>query len=606
LRKNTKEQEDLPKGKLNKEGFQQIKYIYGYVWPYKGVFLLGLLFLVLSTITSLAFPALIGPLIDTSQSQATSFLQKYFPNMPIFGIKQVMMILGGILLFQGIFSFFRVLTFAHVSQNAMADIRKELFAKLITLPFPFFEENRVGALVSRITSDVGQLEETLSWTLAEFFRQIITFFGGAIFIALISPKLALVMLSTFPAIVIGAVVFGRFIRKLSKKTQEVLAESNVIVEESLHNIKVVKSFTNEKFETNRYNPGIDQMVKYAISTAKYRAFFNSFVVYGIFGGIIMVLWFGVSYVDQGLMSIGDLVSFVIFTAYIGGAVGGIGDIYSRLQKAVGATERIREIVDEPKEVSLESSENIRLKGDISYQNVDFSYPTRKDIQILENLSFDIQRGQKIALVGASGSGKSTIAQLLLRLYDLQGGEILIDGKSIEEYNVTALRKNVGIVPQDVILFGGTIKENILYGNPDAADAEVLEAAKQANAWEFIKSFPEQLDTIVGERGVKLSGGQRQRIAIARAILKNPSILILDEATSSLDSESEKLVQDALNKLLVSRTSIIIAHRLSTIREADRILVIEHGKIIEQGTHESLLLSENGVYKGLLELQMELS
>lgn len=595
--------DDIPKGKLNRDGIGQLMNIFSYILPYKWTYAIGMVFLVLSTFTALAFPMFIGALVNTSMTDAPNMFGKFMPNLPPMGLREVMIGLIVVLILQGIFSYFRVLTFVIVSQKSMADIRKDLFSKMITLPYPFFENNRVGALVSRITNDVSQLEETLSWTLAEFIRQIITLIGGCLLIGTISPRLSLVMLSTFPIIIVGVMFFGRFIKKMSKKTQEVLADSNIIVEETLHNVKVVKSFTNEAFEKMRYNPGIDKVVQYGIKTGMYRGLMSTFIIFGIFGGIIFVLWYGMTYVQSGALSVGELFTFILYTVYVGASVGGLGDIYGRLQKTVGATERVREIMDEEVEVILDGSKKMkRFDGNIDYQNVDFSYPTRTDIPILRGLNLSIEAGQKVALVGASGSGKSTIAQLLLRFYDLEGGAIFIDDKNIEDYNLTVLRKNVGIVPQEVILFGGTIGENILYGRPDATEDEIIAAAKKANAWEFISAFPEMLDTIVGERGVQLSGGQRQRIAIARAILKNPAILILDEATSSLDSESEKLVQDALNVLMEGRTSIIIAHRLSTIRDVDKIFVIDKGEIIEMGTHFELAELDRGAYRNLWELQ----
>lgn len=603
-KKDIKEEEtEGKKGKLNKDGIRQLFSIYSYILPYKWVYFIGLIFLVLGTLTALAFPMLIGSLVNSSVETTDTMMGKIMPQIPPLTMPTLMKALIVVLILQGIFSYFRVLTFVYVSQKSMADIRKELFSKLITLPYPFFENNRVGALTSRITADVTQLEEMLSWTLAEFIRQILTLVGGSVLIAMISPKLSLIMLSTFPLIVICVMFFGRYIRKLSKRTQEELAETNIIAEESLHNIKVVKSFTNEFFERMRYNPGIDRVVEYGVKMGKYRGLLSTLIIYGIFGGIVFVLWNGISYVESGAMTIGELFTFILYTVYVGASVGGLGDIYGRLQKAVGATERIREIIGEKSEVKIEEhSMTESIEGNIDYNNVSFTYPTRTDVPILEDLSLQIKKGEKVALVGPSGSGKSTIAQLIMRFYDLEKGNILIDGKNINDYNITGLRKSIGIVPQEVILFGGSIKENILYGRPGATDKEIMDAAVQANAWEFIESFPEGLETLVGERGIKLSGGQKQRIAIARAILKNPAILILDEATSSLDSESEKLVQDALTKLMENRTSIIIAHRLSTIREVDRIYVIDNGKIVEEGSHQNLSILDKGVYKNLLELQ----
>jgi len=574
--------------------------------PYKGMYALSMLFLFLSTLTALAFPALVGPLLDAgNESQTQSFLIRLLPNLPELNVNMVIKILVGILVLQGVFSFLKVIITTYVTEQAMADIRKDLYTRLISLPISFFEKNRVGALLSRITADVTQLQETFSWTLAEFIRQIMTLMIGASLIAFMSPRLALVMMSTFPLMIIGAMIFGRFIKKMSLKTQEELAQSSVIVEESLHNISVVKSFTNEAFEQLKYYTGIDKVVGYAVKTGVYRAFFSTFIVYAVFGTILLVFYLGVKQVEAGAMTNGDLLSFVLFTVYIGASVGGLGDLYGRLQKSVGATERVREILYEEEELILgKNIAPLDIEGNIQYKDVEFSYPTRKDIITLKGLNLDIKAGSKVALVGGSGAGKSTIIQLLMGFYDIDQGSILIDGKESNTYELRSLRQQIGMVPQEVILFGGSIRENILYGNPAATEAELVAAAKKANTWEFITSFPEGLDTLVGERGVKLSGGQKQRVAIARAILKDPSILILDEATSSLDSESEKLVQDALDKLMEGRTSIIIAHRLSTVRDVDQIFVLEEGQIVEKGTH--LLLSElkNGKYRNFLQMQNE--
>lgn len=598
---------DIPKRKLDRNGIAQLIHIFKYLLPYKGMYALSMVFLFLSTLTALAFPALVGPLLDAgNQSQTQSFLTRLMPNLPqLDNVSMVIKILVVILVLQGVFSFLKVIITTYVTEHAMADIRKDLYTRLISLPISFFEKNRVGALLSRITADVTQLQETFSWTLAEFLRQIMTLVIGACLIAFMSPRLALVMMSTFPVMIVGAMIFGRFIKKMSLKTQEELAQSSVIVEESLHNISVVKSFTNEAFEQLKYYTGINKVVGYAVKTGVYRAFFSTFIVYAVFGTILLVFYLGVKQVEAGAMTNGDLLSFVLFTVYIGASVGGLGDLYGRLQKSVGATERVREILYEEEELELSANiEPCSIDGNIQYQDVEFAYPTRKDIVTLKRLNLDIKAGSKVALVGGSGAGKSTIIQLLMGFYDIDAGSILIDGKPNTSYDLRSLRQQIGMVPQEVILFGGTIRENILYGNPKATEKELVSAAKKANTWEFITSFPEGLDTVVGERGVKLSGGQKQRVAIARAILKDPSILILDEATSSLDSESEKLVQDALDKLMEGRTSIIIAHRLSTVRDVDEILVLEDGHIVEQGTHLELSELSDGKYRSFLQMQNE--
>ena len=589
------------KKRISKESFKQGSRIFSYVKPYRFKFFIGLIFLALSSSTFMIFPALTGQLVDSATGQASRLIKD---------INLIALGLFGVILLQGIFSFFRIYFFAQVSENAVADIRRALYAKFVVLPIPFFEQKRVGEITSRITSDVSQLQDTLSITLAELFRQLVTLIVGVVIIMVTSVKLSLFMLATFPVLVLLAFVFGKKIKKLSKATQEEIAKTNVIVEETLQAINVVKAFTNERFEIGRYNRSLSNAVRNALRASYFRGAFVSFIIIGLFGGIILVLWYGASLVESGELTIGELVQFIIYTTFIGASVGGLGDMYGKVQSSLGAADRVLEILDEPVEPThltpAPADQQFKIAGNISYQHVAFSYPTRQDIAVLKDISFDIEAGEKIALVGPSGAGKSTIVQLLMKFYDLSSGNILVDGRDINTLNLTQLRQHIGIVPQEVLLFGGSIRENIAYGRPNATDEEIIMAARKANAYDFIQTFPEGLDTLVGERGIKLSGGQRQRVAIARAILKNPAILILDEATSSLDSESEKLVQAAMDELMKNRTSIISAHRLSTIRKADKILVIEQGRIVEEGNHEDLSSNENGLYANLLKLQFELS
>ncbi len=623
------------KKKVSKEGFQKALKIFRFTLPYKGTFFVGFIFLILSQITSMSIPLLMGQMVGAIVSpekavsqgieniSTTGFSQKIEhilnPSSSQLTLNDVTFLFASLLILQAIFSFFRVYTFTQVSEQSMRDLRKTLYTKIITLPIPFFEKNRVGELMSRITTDITQLQDVLSITLAEFFRQIFTLVGGIILISFLSSKLTMFMLLTFPFLVVAAIIFGRFIRKNSKKVQDELASTNIIVEETLQSINVVKAFTNEDLEVKRYSSSVQKVVDYAMKAATFRGAFISFIIFVLFGGIVGVVWYGGNLVLQGELAFKDLFTFIIYTGFIGGSVGGLGDMYAQIQKTVGASERILEILEEKSEIEVGLNEevsqklevvgklenyNSQLTPKIQYKNVAFSYPSRPDMEVLRNINLKVKLGEKIGLVGYSGAGKSTIVQLLMRYYKLTNGQILVDGKNINEYNLTELRKNIAIVPQEVMLFGGTIYENIAYGNSQASENEVIEAAKKANAFDFIESFPEKFQTIVGERGVKLSGGQRQRVAIARAILKNPSILILDEATSALDSESEKLVQDALDTLMQNRTTIIIAHRLATIRNVDTIYVLKEGEVSEQGSHDELLLIENGVYANLVKLQFE--
>jgi len=579
---------------LNKSGVQKLLGIFRFVLPYRWTFILGLVALALSSGTLLAFPYFAGKLLDVAQGKKDFFFTS---------INQIALALIGILLIQSVFSFIRVYTFTFVSERTLADLRQHVYTKIVWLPLSFFDSRRVGELISRITSDVSTLQDTFTFTLAELLRQLLVLAVGIPVIFILYPKLTIFMLLTFPVLVLAALFFGKFIRKLSKKTQDQLAGSNVIVEETLQSIAVVKSFTNEMFEVLRYKKSLNEVVKTAIYASRYRGLFISFTIVALFGGIVAVSWYGAFLVQSKEAEVGELFSFVLYTAFIGGSIAGLGDIYSQLQRSVGASERILEILDQPDEQS-ETNQTTKLKGEIEFDAVSFSYPTRQDVVVLKNISFKIKPGEKVALVGPSGSGKSTIINLLMRFYPVTAGRICVDETDSQQYNLFDYRHNIGIVPQEVILFGGTILENIAYGKPGASREEIKDAAIKANAWEFIESFPEKLETIVGDRGVKLSGGQRQRVAIARAILKDPAILILDEATSSLDAHSEKLVQEALEKLMENRTTVVIAHRLSTIRKVDRIMVIKDGEIAESGSHSELTALDNGIYSNLLKLQLE--
>jgi ATP-binding cassette, subfamily B, bacterial len=600
--------DNLPKVKLTREKVREALKIFAFIKPYRWSFRLGLVLLFISTSTFMIFPFISGTIVDIAQGKTdftAEFMGKtYSYNLTLAKIGYLM---AAMLVFQGVVSYFRVTLFAKVSENGIADMRLALYQKLTSLPISFFEQTRVGELVSRVNSDVEKLYNTFSITLAEFIRQIIILVSGILILSFTTFKLAVVMLTTFPIIVIGAIFFGRFIRKMAKERQSQIAETNVVLNETMQGINVVKAFTNEWFEVMRYNKANRQAVATSMKFASWRAIFATFIVVILFGALFFVLWRGAALLQSGEITAGQLIMFFTYTAIIGGAIAGLGSFYTELVGAVGATERVREILNTLSEVEVKqrtlSNEN-RLKGQISFKDIHFRYPTRSDVEVLKGITLNIRAGQKVALVGASGAGKSTIIQLILKFHDALEGSIEIDGKSIDTYDISEYRQNLAIVPQEVMLFGGTIRENILYGKPDASEAEIEEAARQSNSWEFISQFPEGLATIVGERGIKLSGGQRQRIAIARAILRNPSILLLDEATSSLDAESEKVVQEALNVLMEGRTSIIIAHRLATVREVDKIYVLDGGKIVEEGTHESLSKIENGIYQNLARLQFE--
>ena len=588
---------DTPKVKVTQESFREAIKSLDFIRPYRWSLFGGMILLFMTSMIFMVMPWLIGQMVDVAQGKAEH----------TYTLKDIGWGLIFLLVAQGFISYTRVILFANVSEKGTADLRRALYKKMTSLPITFFEENKVGDLISRLTADVEKLYSTFSITLAEFLRQIIILVVGILFLAITTPKLSLIMLLTIPFVVVSAIFFGRYIRKLSKERQKQLAESNSILGETLQAIQVVKAFANEMFEVKRYSASIDSVVVIAMKYARGRALFATFIITILFGALFFIIWQGAVMVQDGTISAGELVAFVTYTFIIGGSIASLGNFYPEILGAFGATERVREILNTQSEVDLENHPTItprKVAGNIEFKNIHFTYPTRPDIPILKGIDIKIAAGQKVALVGPSGVGKSTIIQLLLQFYKISEGDILVDGKSIFGQNIRDFRNNLALVPQEVILFGGTIRENILYGKEDATDEEVIMATKQSNSWEFIQSFPEGLETIVGERGVKLSGGQRQRIAIARAILKNPAILLLDEATSSLDAESERLVQEALNNLMEGRTSIIIAHRLATIRDVDTIYVLNKGVVEEQGTHDELSLIDDGLYSSLAKLQFE--
>lgn len=590
---------DAPRPKLDKATLRKAMRIFRYLRPHRWSMVLGLLLLLITTGLALLFPGLLGQLVDAAKGDASAQQQLFE------GIDRVAMTLFAVFLGQAVFGYFRIVVFNRITTDMLNKLRTDTYEHLLRLPMLFFARNRVGELNSRISADVSMVQEALTSNLAELVRQVLTVAAGVVLLATVSWELTLTMLSVIPVVAIVAVFFGRFVTKLSKQVQDKIAESSVIVDETLQGVQNVKAFVNERWEALRYGKVVNDVRRLALKSGHWQGAFVSFIILCMFGAIVLVIWRGVRLMAAGEISTGELVTFIMYSIFIGASIGAIPEVVNRMLKAIGASERLMDIQEEPMEaVSLAPKrQTLSLRGAVRFEQVAFHYASRADVPVLLDVSFNAEPGERIALVGPSGAGKSTIASLVLRFYDPVDGRVVIDGKDAREYDLTALRDRMAIVPQEVLLFGGTIRENIAYGKPGASDAEIEDAARKANALDFIRSFPTGMETVVGERGIQLSGGQRQRIAIARAVLKDPAILILDEATSALDSESERLVQEALDQLMKGRTSLVIAHRLSTVRDADRILVLDKGRVLESGTHDELIADVGGVYHSLSRLQL---
>jgi ABC-type multidrug transport system fused ATPase/permease subunit len=596
--------DELPKAKLSWTNFKKSFRLFGYLNKQKWKFLMGMLFLVASAGIGLIFPLKAGSLFGFLSDTKMETVQKY-TQLESLGITLLI-----ILVLQGFISFGRVFFFSQVTESILQGLRNDTFKRIIQMPMGFFSKNQVAELSSRMATDVNVISEAFTVNIAEIIRQSIVGIGGLVLMIIkIDWTIARWFIFIIPPLTVVSIIFAKRIRKYSKSFQDKIAEANVIVGESLTGITNVKTFTNEAYEINKFTGKTADIKKFGIKYGIFRGAFFAFVISFVFGAMFFILYLMVCSVISGDIKGEEFGQFLMLSLFVAGSLGGLPEQIASIQRALGATDRVFELIDgdiENIDVVKENTPAKPTKGEIEFCNVSFNYPSRPDFTVLKNISFKANAGQTIALVGSSGSGKTTIASLVLRFYDPINGQILIDGVDTKTMSLTELRKQIALVPQDVILFAGSIKDNIAYGKPNATEAEITEAAQKANALDFIYSFPDKFETLVGERGIQLSGGQRQRIAIARAVLKNPSILILDEATSSLDSESEHLVQEALDKLMVGRTSIVIAHRLATIRNADKIVVLQKGEVQETGNHQELMKNDNGLYQKLSKMQFELS
>lgn len=572
--------------------------LYSYLGKYRKIFIPSIIALFFTGALSLAFPYYLGSLIGSPQEAMQNGVESSKVSEQINRVVATLLI---ILCIQAFVAYWRVRGFIKAGESALCDLRQDVFARLVRLPMPWFMERRTGEVGSRFSADLSILQETLITTVPQMVRQSVTFFGGLIFIFIASVKLSLFMLAMIPVVVLVVAIVGRKIRKWSKDAQDQLAQSNIVAEEAVQGIADVKAYSNEDFEEERYRSALDQFLGTVIKGSKARAMFVSFIIFILFGTISVVVWFGAGMMAKGQITSEDFTHFILFSIFVGASLGSLPDIMSQLQKTQGATERIREILNHEIEDDRKEGDT-PLKGALGAKDLVFAYPSRKETKVLDGVNFDLAAGERVAFVGPSGAGKSTVFSLLLGFYDGDEGGVFFDGEPASGIPVATRRAAMAVVPQEVLLFGGTIRENIEYGRPGASVEEIVEAAKKANAHDFIDEFPEGYDAMVGPRGVKLSGGQRQRIAIARAVLADPKILLLDEATSALDSESERLVQEALDELMKGRTSLIIAHRLATVKSADKILVLKDGKIVENGTH-SELMNNDGTYRLLAETQL---
>ena len=594
--------------KFNWKNWGAIRKMGHYLRPHAWGYALGVLIISLSGVLTLLVTRLWGQLGGVGAStgeEAGVESPMAMLNIDMHSLTEVGWLILLVLAVQATLSFGRVLLFAKMTEDMMLAMRNDAFEAIVSMPMKFFDTRRVGDLNSRVSADITAIQDVFTTTLAELLRQIIIIVGGILALLYFSVTLTLLMLATLPVMIIAAILFGRFIRKLSKRTQDQVAESNTIVQETLTGIISVKSFANEAWEVVRYLNSIKDIRSLAMRGAIWRGAFASFIILFIFGAITLVIFKGAELMMEGGLASEHFFTFLLMTGLVAGSIGGIAAQFSALQRGLGAIESLMELMEESREEVVTQQDQaypaLQLRGDVSFEDVHFHYANRADVNVLTGVNLRIEPGKRVALVGPSGAGKSTIASLLQRFHDPTAGVIKVDGQPLDQYDLTGFRKRIAFVPQEVILFGGDIRSNIAYGKTDASDAAIRSAAEQANALGFVESFPDGFATVVGERGVQLSGGQRQRIAIARAILRDPDILILDEATSALDASSEKEVQLALDALMKDRSSLIIAHRLSTIKNADQIAVLSEGTILEIGTHDTLIAG-GGAYKKLVENQ----